>query len=113
MCCQVLTKQPAKRRSRQLIRRDEQLLTSMKNSFKIFLLLSALAGLIPGSSWAQENAVSKVHLIARAEEKAIVLRIAPGSPSLWEVGNKHGYIIERFTVTRGNQYLGNREREVL
>jgi uncharacterized protein len=85
----------------------------MKKYFKIFLVLTALTGVISMRGQAQENTVSKVHLIARAEEKAIVLRIAPGSPSLWEVGNKHGYIIERFTVTRGNQYLGNREREVL
>lgn len=71
-----------------------------------------MACLLQGA-YAQEDTVTKVHLIARAEADAIALRIAPGSPALWEVGNKYGYILERFTVTRGNQYLGDRERSVL
>jgi hypothetical protein len=75
------------------------------------LIISTLG--FSSSLVAQEKVISKVHVIGRAEEKAIVLRIAPGSPSLWEVGNKYGYIVERFTVTRGNQYLGNKERQVL
>lgn len=62
---------------------------------------------------AQDDLPNKVHVIARAEEKAIILRIAPGSPALWELGNKYGYIVERFTVTRGTRYLGNSEKEVL
>lgn len=61
----------------------------------------------------QEGLPAKVHIIARAEENAILLRIAPGSPALWELGNKYGYVIERFTVTRDKQYLGSRERQVL
>lgn len=62
---------------------------------------------------AQDSGPVKVHIIARAEEKSIVLRIAPGSPALWELGNKYGYTIERFTVIRDKTYLGGREREVL
>lgn len=61
----------------------------------------------------QEGLPAKVHIIARAEENSILLRIAPGSPALWELGNKYGYVIERFTVTRDKQYLGSRERHVL
>ncbi|MFN8335309.1 MAG: hypothetical protein U0U09_09265 [Cyclobacteriaceae bacterium] len=61
----------------------------------------------------QEGLLAKVHIIARAEENSILLRIAPGSPALWELGNKYGYVIERFTVTRDKQYLGSRERQVL
>lgn len=64
-------------------------------------------------SFGQNNTPAKVHIIGRAEEKAIVLRIAPGSPALWELGNKYGYTIERFTVTRDKKYLGSSEREVL
>lgn len=63
--------------------------------------------------FAQEQDVAKVHILGRAEEKAIVLRIAPGSPALWQLSNQHGYMIERFTVTRGTQYLGNTERKLL
>ncbi|HMV07347.1 MAG TPA: hypothetical protein PK325_04020 [Cyclobacteriaceae bacterium] len=61
----------------------------------------------------QEGLPAKVHIIARAEENSILLRIAPGSPALWELGNKYGYVIERFTVARDKQYLGSRERHVL
>jgi hypothetical protein len=63
-------------------------------------------------AWAQEG-VNKIHMLGKAEEKAILIRIAPGSPTLWELGNKHGYMVERYTVTRGTQYLGNREKQLL
>lgn len=79
----------------------------MKKFLRIVLLF-----LYPFAAAGQDQP-AQVHIIGRAEENAIVLRIAPGSPALWELGNKHGYIIERFTVTRDKQYLGNREREVL
>lgn len=72
----------------------------------IFLLFVVVAN-------GQDGLPAKVHIIARAEENAILLRIAPGSPALWELGNKYGYVIERFTVTRDKQYLGSRERQVL
>jgi uncharacterized protein len=72
----------------------------------IFLLSVVVAN-------GQDGLPAKVHVIARAEENAILLRIAPGSPALWELGNKYGYVIERFTVTRDKQYLGSRERQVL
>lgn len=65
------------------------------------------------SVWGQNDERATLHLVARAEENSILLRIAPGSPALWELGNKYGYIVERFTVTRDKQYLGNRERVVL
>ena len=77
----------------------------------IFLLFVSIITI--KQTFGQEITSAKVHVIVRAEEKAIVLRIAPGSPTLWELGNKYGYTIERFTVTRGSQYLGDRERELL
>ena len=80
----------------------------MKSIFGIFLLLTFVRAAV-----GQDQTSSKVYLVGRAEQNAIVLRIAPGSPALWELGNKYGYIVERFTVTRDKQYLGSREREVL
>lgn len=78
-------------------------------SFWIVFLVSSLLTI---ELCAQET-VHKVHVLGRATENEILIRIAPGSPTLWELGNKHGYIIERYTVTRGNQYLGNREKQTL
>ncbi len=80
----------------------------MRGIFGIFLILTFVR-VVDG----QDQTSAKVHLVGRAEQNAIVLRIAPGSPALWELGNKYGYIVERFTVTRDKQYLGSREREVL
>lgn len=80
----------------------------MKNFFCIVFLF-----LWQSSAYSQEDQPAKVHVLGLAEENAIVLRIAPGSPALWELGNKHGYIIERFTVTRDKQYLGSSERKIL
>lgn len=78
-----------------------------------FIVVQVIAALFTVRAYGQADSVTNVHLIGRAQENAIVLRIAPGSPALWELGNKYGYTIERFTVTRGNQYLGNTVRELL
>jgi uncharacterized protein len=61
---------------------------------------------------AQQDQV-KVAIAGRVDEKQILLRIAPTSPSLWQLGNKYGYVVERYTVTRGKQYLGNKEKKIL
>lgn len=78
---------------------------------KVYWIVIFLLSVVDANG--QDGLPAKVHIIARAEENAILLRIAPGSPALWELGNKYGYVIERFTVTRDKQYLGSRERQVL
>lgn len=78
---------------------------------KVYWIANFLLSVVVANG--QEGLPAKVHIIARAEENAILLRIAPGSPALWELGNKYGYVIERFTVTRDKQYLGSREHQVL
>jgi hypothetical protein len=76
------------------------------------LAISLLFQILSKETFAQQEP-NKIYVLGRAQEKAVLLRIAPGSPSLWELGNKYGYIVERYTVTRGTQYLGNTERELL
>ncbi len=44
------------------------------------------------------KASPKVELIARSFGDSIMLRWAPNTPSLWQFGNKYGYIIERLTI---------------
>lgn len=82
---------------------------SKKRISKVFVVIVVfVCGVIEG--YAQ---TAQVNIMAAAKENEILIRIAPGSPALWELGNKYGYIVERYTVTRGNQYLGNKERKIL
>lgn len=78
---------------------------------KIYIAASIMLMLARTAS--SQDQPARVHVMGRAEENAILLRIAPGSPALWELGNKHGYTIERFTIMRGNQYLAGSERQIL
>lgn len=66
------------------------------------------------SAFAQTNVPKgKVQIMARAQKDAIVIRIAPGSPTLWQLANKYGYYLERFTVARDGKIAKNRERILL
>ncbi len=52
-----------------------------------------------------KKASPKVELIARSFGDSIVLRWAPNSPSLWQFGNKYGYIVERLTVGYDDEFF--------
>lgn len=65
-----------------------------------FILLSC--SLLPCLTWGQ---ASDVLLIAKAKKSAIWLRWAPTNPNQWQAANKSGYVIERYTITRGKQIL--------
>lgn len=54
----------------------------------------------------QAQQVKKEHFIAALADgrtDSIVVRWAPGSTYLWQLGNKYGYKLERFTVTRNGK----------
>jgi uncharacterized protein len=53
----------------------------------------------------------RVHLISTIQKGAIVLRIAPATSVDWEEGNTYGYIVERFTVFRKNEFLTDKEKK--
>ena len=46
----------------------------------------------------------KVELIARSIDDSVVLRWAPNSPGLWQMGNSYGYIVERLTIGVGDDF---------
>ncbi len=48
-------------------------------------------------SFSQSNQNS-IQALAKIKNNAVLIRWAPASPYIWQMGNKYGYIIERFTV---------------
>lgn len=68
----------------------------MKVAFLFLLLLNA------SQSFSQNK--SGVRLLARVKGKSIMLRWAPDAPAVWELGNKQGYVVERYTF---NEKLEN------
>ena len=56
---------------------------------------------------------SHLELIARPLTDSITLRWAPSDYGYWELGNKYGYVIVRYTLFRGDQLLENPEEKIL
>jgi fibronectin type 3 domain-containing protein len=54
-----------------------------------------------------------IRLLAIAKKDTILLRWAPASPVAWQYLNKHGYTVERFTITRNNTLLPAPEKKLL
>jgi len=53
------------------------------------------------SGFAQDNGIQ---VIARSKKNAVWLRWAPTSPYVWELGNKYGYVVERFTMNMQGKF---------
>jgi len=49
-------------------------------------------------SFSQTNSIQA---LAKIKKNAVLIRWAPASPYIWQLGNKYGYIIERFTIING------------
>ncbi len=45
-----------------------------------------------------------VEVIAKTYLDSVVIRWAPNQASVWDYGNRYGYVIERATLAKGNQY---------
>ena len=54
-----------------------------------------------------------VKLLAKSNGKAIMLRWAPIDALLWNYANKNGYVLERYTITRGEELLRTPEKTIL
>ncbi len=72
--------------------------------FSLLLVISLLAHTQVGET---------IHLITRPQGNDIMLRWAPANSLAWELGNKYGYTVERFTVLRDSALLNPREYSVL
>lgn len=56
-----------------------------------------------------------LYLLADGRKDSVVLRWVPSSDVLWKMGNKYGYIVERFTVIRNGKVVpgGNKQPKLL
>ncbi len=77
---------------------------------KHVILLTLLAFVLNLSEAQDRNAVL---MVAKASEGSIKLRWAPGSSSIWELANKYGYTLERYTIIRDSMRLSPAEQEVV
>ena len=71
---------------------------------------------VVGSGWITARAVAqelnpparplspKVEVIAKTYLDSIVVRWAPNQAKVWLYGNRYGYIVERATLAKGNEY---------
>ena len=55
------------------------------------------------------NRVRGLQLLAKHKNSKMVLRWAPLSPQLWQIGNQFGYTLERSTIKRGTKILNKPE----
>ncbi|MEM9338579.1 MAG: hypothetical protein AAGA66_07600 [Bacteroidota bacterium] len=58
-------------------------------------------------------AQDKIAILARTNETTINLRWAPTSSLVWELANKYGYTVERYTMVRDTQNLSPRNYNLL
>lgn len=55
---------------------------------------------------------SKILSVAKATKKEILIRWAPGDEGAWSLGNKYGYTLERFTISRDGKMLDTIKRSL-
>ncbi|KAA2238710.1 hypothetical protein F0L74_21060 [Chitinophaga agrisoli] len=72
-------------------------------SSALFLLLLLLVGL-PDAAAQQEHRIVGV-ADAQPDKRTIRLRWSPASYVAWEMGNKYGYTVERFTIAANGQLI--------
>jgi uncharacterized protein len=100
------------------------------NHITLFLLLSVSIGSLyaqrpvasPAGKKPQKGLRPPVHdkgpalyLLADGRKDSVILRWVPSTDVLWKMGNKYGYIVERFTAIRNGRLIpdGNRQPRLL
>src|SRR5579872_5560506 len=91
---------------------------------RISLFVAAVCMLVSSGTFAQKgkglrppshDRAPGIFLVADGRKDSVVLRWGPSSDVLWKMGNKYGYIVERFTVMRKGKMVadGNQHPAVL
>ena len=62
---------------------------------------------------AQSEELPEIKVIARAQEDRILLRWSLNTPLSWKKGNRYGYTLERYTVSRDRQTLPKPEKVII
>ncbi len=73
-------------------------------SSSLLLLLLLLAGQRRACAQQQEHRIVGL-ADARPDSRTIRLRWSPASYIAWEMGNKYGYTVERFTITSNGELV--------
>ncbi|HEY8399716.1 MAG TPA: hypothetical protein VIK89_00565 [Cytophagaceae bacterium] len=71
-----------------------------------YLIITALCLLTLNKAKAQlkkEEPKARVEVIAKSFGDSIVLRWAPDQATAWKLGNKYGYMVERYTILKDNK----------
>jgi fibronectin type 3 domain-containing protein len=62
----------------------------------------------------QVGAQSNIRLLAKPmQADTILLRWAPADKETWDLGNRYGYVVERYTLLRDGQLLEDKEQRLL
>jgi fibronectin type 3 domain-containing protein len=75
-----------------------------------FLITIVIIWCAYGGALAEEAGVK---LLCRPLRDSIMLRWAPANKQTWDLGNKYGYTVERYTILRKGQLTDDLERVVL
>ncbi len=76
--------------------------------FKTILYITVIFCCI--GMYAQDQSNTEIKVIARAQKDRVLLRWAPNSPADWQLLNKYGYAIERYTISRDQKTLSSAEK---
>ncbi len=78
----------------------------------LIVVITAL-GYTAQSQLVQSDSLAGIAVLGRALPNSIMLRWAPTTPLAWQLANKWGYKVERFTVLRDGKVLDNPEYQIL
>ena len=71
------------------------------------LCIACCASLLWLHAFSQNVPATQINVLAKSKTSGVWLRWAPTNHTLWQLGNKYGYVIERFTL-KANGDLENR-----
>ena len=81
-----------------------------------YVLIILLYSYTSGFLWAQQITTEQTPQLvikSRVKGNTVLLRWAVNEQNAWKLGNEYGYIIERTTVLRNGEPVGNLERVIL
>ena len=74
-----------------------------KNIMKKTFIILIMASLAAGQALAQNE--NKIVPLALVKKASITLRWVPASIPVWQMGNKYGYVIDRYTIARDGAFI--------
>ncbi len=72
----------------------------MLHSCGRIIVYAILLTVIPITAYSQQDSVHRIECLIRVKPDTILLRWVPASIPAWQVGNKYGYVVYRYTIFR-------------